>query len=267
MAKILEPFEAPIRKLKWARHRAGELNWIMKTFDSTNPVELKQTDGQFFFELTKSYPPEIPLVLGDAIHNLRSSLDLLASDLARLNGKSTKGVYFPFAANATELEGQIKGKNFNRASQEAVALLRKIGPHHEGNKRLRGLHDLDIMDKHQLILPVFQVFQVHHFDMKGPEGHLHADFINVPGTEGPGDGLTITAHPADVAKYESLTCLVGFADDVPEAFRGAAVFQVLEDLAQLVGSVIESFRALYVRPEPDKATTSPVSDNGAVNSV
>lgn len=239
MTNILLPLEAPIRKLKWGRHRASEFDWMIREHDKSHPFKQKRTETTIIFEREKSYPTDLALVLGDAIHNLRTALDLLASDLARLNGKSPKGVSFPFASDASGLKKQIKKKNFDRAGPKAVQLLHKIGPHRDGNKALGGLHDLDLMDKHQLILPVLHAFRADKLHLKGPTGELVADFIS-----GPGDGFSITAGPLDEATLDSITFFTGFGDDAPKVFFEKPILETLESLAQLVGSIIESFRAL-----------------------
>ena len=93
-------------------------------------------------------------IIGDAVHNLRSALDILACDLAKLNGQSDDGVYFPFAKSESELDRQIAGRRFDRAGPAAVAELKALRPYKGGNTLLRGVHDLDIQDKHQFIIPV-----------------------------------------------------------------------------------------------------------------
>src|ERR1041384_1788255 len=40
-----------------------------------------------------SAPPSMGPIVGDIVHNLRSSLDMMACELARLNSKSDKSVY------------------------------------------------------------------------------------------------------------------------------------------------------------------------------
>jgi hypothetical protein len=60
-------------------------------------------------------PPEMGAVLGDAIHNLRAALDLMAVDLIRYAEENTKSVYFPFAETEDDLELMIKKRNFDPA--------------------------------------------------------------------------------------------------------------------------------------------------------
>jgi hypothetical protein len=77
----------------------------------------------------------------------------MASELARLNDKNDKNVYFPFGENAAGLEEQIKRKNFSLCGNDAVALLRTLKPYIGGNLELRAIHDLDILDKHRALIP------------------------------------------------------------------------------------------------------------------
>jgi hypothetical protein len=252
MAATLPPFEAPARKLKWGRHRIDEFAWRISTYESNHPVELKYTDTHIILERAKCPPDELPFIIGDAIHNLRTSLDLLACDLVRLNGKSTKSVYFPFALDAKGLKEQIQQKNFSRAHPKAIDLLYRIGPHHEGNKQLRGLHDLDVMDKHKLIVPVFQGFRANNFRIDGPAGELALEFVR-----GSGDGFSVNANPGDVATYQSIQFFVLFDEAAPKVFHGVPIIDALKGLGETVGGIIESFRNLYIHG--DEPPAAPVS--------
>ena len=230
-------FAAPTRKLRWGRHRIGEFLWLLHQYELSNPVKQKHNGTEIIVEREKSPPDELALVLGDAIHNLRATLDLLAAELVRRNGGSVKGVYFPFAASASELDEQIRSKKFHRAGEAAVQQVRRLAPYRGGNEALRGLHDLDIMDKHQLIIPAFQGFRMVNFRLKGPSGEMVGD------ASGPGDGISISATPDDTLTWDSLQFTVVFGQGVPPVFLEKPVVNTLESLAKLVEHVVESFRA------------------------
>lgn len=233
----IDPFDAPRRKLLWGRHRIGEFGWLVQQYQDSNPVVQKHTPTDIIVEREISPPAELALVLGDAIHNLRASLDLLAAALVLRNGRSVKGVYFPFAATADGLDDQIRQKKFDRAGKPAVELLKRVAPYRGGNELLRGLHDLDILDKHQLIIPAFQGFTMRGFKLKGSTGEMTGDIT------GPGDGVSISATPVDTLTWESLEFVVAFGDGVPSVFQGKAVLASLDGLAALVEDVIEAFAA------------------------
>lgn len=98
-------------------------------------------------------PRKYEETLGDALHNLRSALDLTAVEVVRIHGGNERGVKFPFSDTAAELDQAIKSANFHRASPAAQSLVRALQPYNGGNKLLRGLHDLDVENKHRRIAP------------------------------------------------------------------------------------------------------------------
>jgi len=105
-------------------------------------------------ESTEGVPITLAPIIGDIVHNLRSALDLLAVELVRLNNDDTCSVYFPFAKSAGELKTMIRQRNLDGAAPEAVALVRELKPYPEGNPELRYIHDLDILDKHVMLVPL-----------------------------------------------------------------------------------------------------------------
>jgi hypothetical protein len=99
-------------------------------------------------------PEEAITTIGDAIHNLRSALDVLAAEMARLNDPTAQKVAFPFPDTEANLKRHIKDRNFGRCGPKAIEILEQIQPYYGGNDLLRHLHQLDITDKHEILLPV-----------------------------------------------------------------------------------------------------------------
>lgn len=115
-------FHAPVLKAQWGATRTRELADALEQFAAQKPYKTVPVHHGLGVEYVGQFPPHIPLILGDAIHNLRTALDLLACDVVRQNNASAKGVYFPFAHDENGLETQIKEKKFHRASPEAIEL-------------------------------------------------------------------------------------------------------------------------------------------------
>lgn len=119
---------------------------------------------------------EIPMlfaaIIGDVIHNLRASLDLLATELVEFSGEDAKNVYFPFGNDAEGLEDMIKKRRINKAGEDVVKIIRSLKPYTGGNKLLRSLHDLDITDKHKSLVPVAHYAGIKNFQMKGATGSM-----------------------------------------------------------------------------------------------
>jgi hypothetical protein len=154
---MTELFVAPAQKIARAKRHISEAAGECESFFKRRPYAVvveapppTATDFRIWkVRVREPVPDHLPAVIGDAIHNLRSALDLLACDIVRHNGGNVTGVYLPFASGASELERTIKEKNLRRASPEAVALLRSMKPYRGSNADLRALHDLDIHDKHK----------------------------------------------------------------------------------------------------------------------
>ena len=92
---------------------------------------------------------------------------MLACDLVRVAGRSTKQVYFPFCDTAAELPSKIKDRNLHRAGHDVVHAIHSLKPHKGGNLALRSIHDMDIADKHQALLPLLGAVSVPLADILG----------------------------------------------------------------------------------------------------
>ena len=154
-------FSSARLKLKRARQIIDELDTMLAEHMQANPPKIEFTGttpdakGTWYeSRFTVPNTPEMaPTLIGDVIHNVRTSLDHMASEMARMNGKSDKHVHFPFAEDAGQLDTMIKKKNFDFCGQDAVDLLKTFKPYRHGNVELRTLHDLDILDKHRDLVP------------------------------------------------------------------------------------------------------------------
>ena len=140
-----EPFFGPKLKAERANCHISDLNETLAAFFQGHPYKLvAKPDAQcisFVIRVKKDIPHDLPTIIGDAVHNLRSALDLLACDLVRLNGGSTNSVYFPFADSGDDLEALIKKRKIDRASAEVVEIIRALKPYKGGNDMLRAIHD------------------------------------------------------------------------------------------------------------------------------
>jgi hypothetical protein len=106
-------------------------------------------------------PQGLSAVLGDAIHNLRVSLDYLIWQLVIASGgtPSDKTAFPILTVSPTpDRHGQVR-VNVNPSVPEAMQrLLREIQPFnftHPANHQLAVLHSLDIVDKHRELLFTF----------------------------------------------------------------------------------------------------------------
>jgi hypothetical protein len=189
----------------------------------TGPIGLQNVTINFHFE--RLPPNEFGAIIGDIIHNLRTALDLAACALVRVTegpAADVTNVYFPFCRRAEELDEMIRRRDFHRAGDQAVALLHRFKPYPGGNDLLRGLHDLDIQDKHKaLILAPMSV--------AGPVMRQWDD-----------DGTPNVTIVGDPTTFSELTLV--FPNNGP--LPGIEVISTLQTLVELTTGIVESFAEL-----------------------
>jgi hypothetical protein len=109
-----------------------------------------------FGRLVQPIPNEFGIKSGQFIHDLRTCLDWLAVALAIRNGGDGESTYFPVAASEdTYKSNEIKKlKQLSASDQAKITDFKPYGGP-TGTKLLRGLHQLDIINKHRR--PVLKV--------------------------------------------------------------------------------------------------------------
>jgi hypothetical protein len=206
-------------KLERAKHHVDELAGALDAYRNSEPATVHiepEPQGVTLVLRWAEHPLEHFAILGDAIHNLRTSLDLMASELARINKKSDGDVYFPIADAESTLPKAIEKKCFAKAGQDAVALLLTLKPYRGGNAYLRALHEMDIQDKHTALVI----------------GNRSAPFMGSINVSDP------TQHSMRV---DTAAITFQFGDG---PFAGRELIETLENAVQVVEGILEAFAAL-----------------------
>jgi len=126
-------------------------------------------------DIDTTVPEHYALIIGDAVHNLRSALDHLTWDLVRpFNPPRPNDVQFPFCRKAESFEGALTHRQVTLAGEEIVEKFRVMKPYPGGDEVLYALHQIDIADKHQLVVPVrsligFERLNVRDVDPTAPD--------------------------------------------------------------------------------------------------
>lgn len=168
---VIAPFVGPELKFHRATVHFGDVEDLINQYSRRvriEAIEIERNDKTVIWEIHFSEPPPaiIPLVIGDTIHNLRSSLDHMVCDLARIRGKKPGKLKFPFAMDEAKLKAIMKAdSHLSILGQDIYDAILALRPYKDGgNQLLRALHDLDITDKHRLILPSYWAAW-HRFDI------------------------------------------------------------------------------------------------------
>lgn len=254
------PFWQARLKRKWADHRIGEAiaNW--NEFLKTDFCELRvEPDPEFGGEIIRIHsfrplPPWIVLAVGDAIHNLRASLDYVLSEL--LQWKDTRRG-FPMGETRDELESSFrteglepcavcgrgaKGKGRNAPIEEALPgfgrmLVDEIRPYKAANGFLWPLNKLDVRDKHRLIAPVVSVQKITGIGAVDDNGNRMIDCTARVGSGGIGRVITFGAGGVKIEDKGKAAADILF--DEAGIVERLGVFETLANMAQAVDETID----------------------------
>lgn len=174
-----------------AKHRRGvehltALRAAMTTFLGEHPYDItveRTRFGQYAFRVRglAPPPPQLGLLIGDCVHNLRSALDHLVHDLAVLNRPTDSAAESELTredARSTAFPITRDPQWFARSAAKSLRLLRPVDqeriehlqPYHSLDVSIWGLekrlsniplllHDLhlhDVLDKHRFVQPTWR---------------------------------------------------------------------------------------------------------------
>jgi hypothetical protein len=195
--------------------------------------------------------PDIQLIVGDAIHNLRTALDHLAYAVVLASGETPLShLYFPIDTELRSLVSQPSFRKIQRvAPQIADLIVNEIKPYGTGNLFVK-LNHLDRIDKHRLLLVHTATAQAKVYMSKDDDyvpDEAVGSFILIPAnpTRIPKPGSHAATHNQ---KYRHLAFEIQFDAGLP--FENEPVVPSLHQLVKLVASVINTFATCCVRGQP-----------------
>lgn len=161
---MIPQLESAYAKLERADKHIFEFKaWVDKVFASDAYTLAKETEADGIHEVLKiryHLAPRVSnqaiTIVGDAIHNLRSALDHLACAVALRHNANVRldGVYFPICRSkkvftAPEIQGKIR-----ILGPTGQAFISRLKPYagDDGSELFWTLHQLDITDKHRMLL-------------------------------------------------------------------------------------------------------------------
>jgi hypothetical protein len=170
-------FQSAKLKIEWANAHIGRLIKVIRDYlDSdfyTLSNERDARTGHYLISLHhKRLPPaDIYLLIGDIVHNLRSSLDHIATEIT-----GNDNIYFPFHEKRESLvnaDGNIVCWK-TRLIEAAIPTLGRviiddIRPYKGGRPFIWPLTKLDAIDKHKFLIPAICLTGVIAHDLYDPE--------------------------------------------------------------------------------------------------
>lgn len=153
-------FRSSLRKLNRAIHHYNDLQAAASSYGKSLSLTWETSgpdaEGLYTHRQVPSVrkPDLFEDAFGDCVQNARSSLDMIIYELASARGLAVQNMGFPFENNAdtlTELldDKRRKGSQFTELGAKFRGLVEAWRPYRGGNKYLRAVHDLAILDRHR----------------------------------------------------------------------------------------------------------------------
>lgn len=237
-------------KIKRADKHIGDLESAFADFVKTEFYRFgveKNPKGEdvLSFEVTTPIPEDIPMIIGDALHNLRTALDHVAHQVVADSGATpSKNLYFPFAKGREELVAGLRDGEIEAAAGQTLIdlIVDTVRPYKGGNDALYALHKADIGDKHKIGVPTITIAALFDVEVKVGGGTFHISRMEV-GEGGKLNAIASAVHPIEIAKYGKAAFSVVFGKGQP--FEGEAILPTLHQLSQLVSGVVETIEKGY----------------------
>lgn len=152
-------FADAARKIGRANHHLLEFEKSAKSFFDKHPwhvAMLPERRGKRFVIPTgerRSFPDRtFSLIIGDIVHNLRTSLDYILAACATAQGNMIDQTEFPFGRSKSDILPRMR-RRVQPAGAIAEKLVLAARPYRRGNKLLWAMAELDRQDKHRLVVP------------------------------------------------------------------------------------------------------------------
>ena len=259
-------------KIERSKHHINDLERRLHTFRESRPYRLiSEPDADARQQLCKvrvhaAIPPELAVVAGEIVHQLRSSLDHLAWQLWDKNGRvklREDKVYFPVYEADDKYNAERPNKVEGVFAPAAVRILDDLKPYAAGNDLLWKLHKLNNIDKHRHLSVVACALESVGLLISGagfnpPENAARFDMLK---PQSAGDELRVIEDGAVVCAYGSFTppgCLPVSNVDMnlqaifeivfgePRVVRGEPVLHLLHQLTGLTDGIVSLFEPLLL---------------------
>lgn len=180
--EVLKLFESARLKIERADHHIADLERQFLALLEDNSyglrIEFNPETGQNDIRIRFLRPvPAKPLalIIGDAIHNLRTALDHMTWEMVgRDGGKQHRQLRFPSHHDRASFEGACNGiETPSQAIRDALKATEAF-PSGKGYV-LYSLHALDNADKHTVLMPTFRVLRIPNHSILNPDGTTHSE--------------------------------------------------------------------------------------------
>ncbi len=203
-------FESAKLKVERANKHVADLQFSFRSFIEAHPHEFITCSDPQTGAITvetrfrENIPPTFALMIGDAVHNLRTALDHATWELiGRDGGTQDRWLHFPTSRRKEDYISICKRIKTPRSDTTRFFLGFRAYPDGPG-KRLFGLNELNSSDKHTVLTPIMGVATVRHLEVKNPDRRTTLTLTNCSFRMGPdGRAHMMSLRPGMVIPPES----------------------------------------------------------------
>jgi len=233
-------------KIERAKKHIRDLDSGIRMFCDSEPYTLgiePKTQIQhvaLYVSSVEPIPDEIHLMIGDAVHNLRSSLDHLVWQLVEAGGGTpNKDTYFPICKSPQQYASAIGKGEINKMPMGAEKVLRSVQPYITGDDTLWHVHELDRIDKHRLVLTTAMALNCWSIVL-GPGREITFPETPVPLERGY-EVVNVPAPTYHRQAHKGFKLGLDVAFGKSEIVAGKPVLKTLNHMADFVGGVVSTF--------------------------
>ncbi len=238
-----QTFKDARSKAQWAKSHiyklVGEYRALLDSELARLTVEDDFEPGQQRVKVVRitEFPPSIPLIVGDAVHNLRTAFDYI---MVAITGRDRMAL--PVGKTRDDIISKSEHYRTMEADMPDLArfVVDVIQPYQRGQFLLWELSELDRIDKHRLILPT--TGQAHRFgvDIEDQGGKRFRSWFTA------GEGFATTQSfvgPLKIHHEGSPALSVSFGPGTP--LNGEPVLETLDKFSELALQAIERFERFH----------------------
>jgi len=122
---------------------------------------------------------DFSLIIGDALHNLKGALDYAWIATLQRHAPHAIGdkTQFPIHRKSDSLESALKDAKKGLPKDLVSLMLNDIKPHEAGHPTLWAIKELNILDKHRLLLTVFGYTSIVGLEMENEAGEPEPGYV------------------------------------------------------------------------------------------
>jgi hypothetical protein len=243
MSNSNQTFKDARLKAQWAKRRIRELFAEYRALLNSDLAPLVVEDdfepGQQRVKAARitEFPPSIPLIVGDAVHNLRTAFDYI---MVAITGDDQMAL--PIGKTRDDIVSKSKHYRTIQITvpQLATFILDEIQPYRGGQFRLWELSELDRIDKHRLTLPTTNETHRLGVRLEDQSGKRFSGWFVT------GDNFSTTQTfrgPVEIHNEGYSALSIRFGPGTP--FEGESVLETLDKFSELALQAIERFERFH----------------------